>query len=205
MCVGLRRSGTTSQKRQMDLNLSPPPRLRYPCRPAEMCAWKRAGPRAIILPLIFLFEIKPQREHMRESEEGQKTRLWITSSEGGGSLQQQNCPIGEALPLSQTESFCPTVISLRQFEAWMFCEANNNRNNHKQQETICSKHISTHPTLCLISSPCFPPPLISLWKIKVPALANLSIRMLSCCGDDGGLRRPTIHVQRLVGSERLDD
>lgn len=95
----------------MDLNLSPPPRLRYPCRPAEMCAWKRAGPRAIILPLIFLFEIKPQREHMRESEEGQKTRLWITSSEGGGSLQQQNCPIGEALPLSQTESFCPTVIS----------------------------------------------------------------------------------------------
>lgn len=86
VCVGLRRSGTTSQKRQMDLNLSPPPCLRYPCRPAEMCAWKRAGPRAIILPLIFLFEIKPQREHMRESEEGQKTRLWITSSEGGGVL-----------------------------------------------------------------------------------------------------------------------
>lgn len=37
-------------------------------------------------------------------------------------------------------------------------------------------------------------------KKKVLLLANLSIRMLSCCGDDGGPRRPTIHLQQLAGS-----
>lgn len=51
-----------------------------PCRPTKMCVWKRARPKAIILPLIFPFEIKPQRACMRESEEGERSRVGITSS-----------------------------------------------------------------------------------------------------------------------------
>ncbi len=57
-----------------------------PCRPTKMCVWKRARPKAIILPLIFPFEIKPQRACMRESEEGERTGVGITSSRGRGGL-----------------------------------------------------------------------------------------------------------------------
>lgn len=56
------------------------------------CVWKRTRPKAIILPLIFPFEIKPQRVRVRESKKGEKTKACITLFGGEHGMQQHQNP-----------------------------------------------------------------------------------------------------------------
>lgn len=133
---------------------------------------------------------------------------WGGGGGGAGSFQQPNCPIREALPCSQLALFSPTISS-KHVRAWMFQSIYTNPTTiikiiiiiiiiTTKTSTRFAPHTYTPPLPASFHRAVSHLPLCVFEKQKVPVLANLSIRMLSCCGDDGGPWRPTIHLQRLA-------